>query len=81
MITDQQAMTFALAEARNALAHDDVPVGAVVIHNDTIIASRHNERELRNDPTAHAEVLALRDAANHPRGDLRAVHDVRWRTY
>jgi tRNA(adenine34) deaminase len=64
MITDQQAMTFALAEARNALAHDDVPVGAVVIHNDVIIASRHNERELRNDPTAHAEVLALRDAAN-----------------
>ena len=64
MITDQQAMTFALAEARNALAHDDVPVGAIVIHNDTIIASRHNERELRNDPTAHAEILALRDAAN-----------------
>ncbi len=64
MITDQQAMSFALAEARNALAHDDVPVGAIVIHNDTIIASRHNERELRKDPTAHAEVLALRDAAN-----------------
>ena len=64
MITDQEAMTFALAEARNALAHDDVPVGAVVIHNNVIIASRHNERELRNDPTAHAEILALRDAAN-----------------
>ena len=63
MITDQQAMTFALAEARNALAHDDVPVGAIVIHNDTVIASRHNERELRNDPTAHAEILALQDAA------------------
>ncbi|TRZ82126.1 MAG: nucleoside deaminase [Actinobacteria bacterium] len=57
-------MTFALAEARNALAHGDVPVGAVVIHNDVIISSRHNERELRNDPTAHAEILALRDAAN-----------------
>ena len=64
MFTDQQAMTIALAEARNALAHDDVPVGAIVIHNDTIISSRHNERELRNDPTAHAEILALRDAAN-----------------
>jgi tRNA(adenine34) deaminase len=64
MISDHQAMTFALAEARNALAHDDVPVGAVVIHNNVIIASRHNERELRNDPTAHAEILALRDAAN-----------------
>jgi len=63
MINDHDAMTFALAEARNALAHDDVPVGAVAIHNDTIIASRHNERELCNDPTAHAEVLVLRNAA------------------
>ena len=64
MITNDDAMTFALAEARNALAHGDVPVGAVVIHNDVIISSRHNERELRSDPTAHAEILALRDAAN-----------------
>ena len=59
MITNDDAMNFALAEARLALAHDDVPVGAIVIHNDVIIASRHNERELRNDPTAHAEILAL----------------------
>ena len=64
MISNQDAILFALAEARNALTHDDVPVGAVVIHNDVVIASRHNERELRNDPTAHAEILALRDAAN-----------------
>jgi len=64
MISDQDAILFALAEARNALTHDDVPVGAVVIHNHVVIASRHNERELRNDPTAHAEILALRDAAN-----------------
>ena len=64
MISDQDAILFALGEARNALAHDDVPVGAVVIHDDVVIASRHNERELRNDPTAHAEILALRDAAN-----------------
>ncbi len=64
MITHDDALNFALAEARLALAHDDVPVGAIVIHNDVIIASRHNERELRNDPTAHAEILALRDAAN-----------------
>ena len=64
MITNDDAMTYALAEARNALAHGDVPVGAVVIHNDVIISSRHNERELRSDPTAHAEILALRDAAN-----------------
>ena len=64
MISNQDAILFALAEARNALTHDDIPVGAVVIHNDVVIASRHNERELRNDPTAHAEILALRDAAN-----------------
>ena len=54
----------ALAEARSAMHHGDVPVGAVVIHNGTVIASRHNEREQRQDPTAHAEILALRDAAN-----------------
>ena len=56
-------MQRALAEARAALEHDDVPVGAVVVHHDVVIAARHNERELHNDPVAHAEVLALRDAA------------------
>ena len=56
-------MGLALDEARAALAHDDVPVGAVVIRNGEVIARRHNERELTGDPTAHAEVLALRDAA------------------
>lgn len=56
-------MELALAEARHALSHDDVPVGAVVVLDGEVIASRHNERELRNDPTAHAETLALRDAA------------------
>jgi len=57
------AMRIALEEARAALAHGDVPVGAVVLRGDEVIARRHNERELTNDPTAHAEVLALRDAA------------------
>ena len=57
------AMRIALDEARAALAHGDVPVGAVVVRNGQVIASRHNERELTSDPTAHAEVLALRDAA------------------
>ena len=57
------AMRTALEQARAALAHDDVPVGAVVVHQGHVIAARHNERELRSDPTAHAEVLALRDAA------------------
>ncbi|MEY2968926.1 MAG: hypothetical protein RIQ64_1553 [Actinomycetota bacterium] len=60
---DESAMRDALGEARMALAHGDVPVGAVVVHNGEIIASRHNEREKLGDPTAHAEVLALRDAA------------------
>ena len=58
-------MGIALDEARAALEHDDVPVGAVVIRIDTgeVLARRHNERELTNDPTAHAEILAVRDAA------------------
>lgn len=56
-------MRAALGEARAALAHDDVPVGAVVVRGGEIIAARHNERELAGDPTAHAEILALRDAA------------------
>ena len=58
-------MAVALAEARAALGHHDVPVGAVVVHRGEVIAARHNERELTNDPVAHAEVLALRDAALH----------------
>lgn len=60
---DVQFMKLALAEARQAETHGDVPVGAVVIRSGEVIASRHNERELTGDPTAHAEILALRDAA------------------
>ncbi|MEL6985541.1 MAG: tRNA adenosine(34) deaminase TadA [Actinomycetota bacterium] len=56
-------MRLAMLEAARATEHDDVPVGAVVIRDGMVIASRHNERELTGDPTAHAEVLALRDAA------------------
>ena len=56
-------MRAALDEARAALAHDDVPVGAVIVRDGEVIAARHNERELTGDPTAHAELLALRDAA------------------
>ena len=56
-------MRAALDEARAAPDHHDVPVGAVVLRAGEIIAARHNERELTGDPTAHAEVLALRDAA------------------
>jgi tRNA(adenine34) deaminase len=57
-------MAQALAEARAALEHHDVPVGAVVVHDGRVIAARHNERELTHDPAAHAEILALRDAAH-----------------
>ena len=59
----EEAMHRALDEARIASASGDVPVGAVVVHDGRIIAARHNEREVTSDPTAHAEVLALRDAA------------------
>jgi tRNA(adenine34) deaminase len=62
-LTDDQAMRLALQEAAAAIAHDDVPIGAVVVCNGAVIAARHNERELTGDPTAHAEVLAIRDAA------------------
>ena len=60
---DLAAMRAALDEARAAEVHGDVPVGAVVVRDGVIIAARHNERELTGDPTAHAEVLAMRDAA------------------
>ncbi len=56
-------MVLALTEADLALAHGDVPVGAVVLCEGKVVARRHNEREQLQDPTAHAEVLALRDAA------------------
>jgi tRNA(adenine34) deaminase len=62
-VTDDELMGLAIAEARQATDHGDVPVGAVIIRNGDLLASRHNERELTGDPTAHAEVLAIRDAA------------------
>ena len=60
---DAGAMLLALAEARLAPAHGDVPVGAVVVVDGAVVASAHNERELRQDPIAHAETLALQRAA------------------
>jgi tRNA(adenine34) deaminase len=63
-VTDADAMAVALADARTALDHHDVPIGAAVLAADgTVIATGHNERELHNDPTAHAEMVAIRDAA------------------
>ena len=60
---DTAAMAYALEQAALALAHHDVPVGAVIVVDGMIVAARHNERELTGDPTAHAEILAIRDAA------------------
>ena len=73
-LDDVRFMRLALAEAHLALVHDDVPIGAVAVVGETVVGSAHNERELRSDPTAHAEVLALRAAAQHL-GRWR-LHDV-----
>ena len=62
-LTDDAAMRVALEEALAAGGHGDVPIGAVVVRAGEVIARRHNERQLTGDPTAHAEVLALRDAS------------------
>ncbi len=60
---DGTYMREALAEARAAASHDDVPIGAVVARDGTVVARGHNRREIDRDPTAHAEILALRAAA------------------
>src|SRR3712207_219174 len=60
---DEYFMRLALREAERALEHDDVPIGAVVVRDGEVLGAGHNERELREDPTAHAEILALREAA------------------
>jgi tRNA(adenine34) deaminase len=65
---DEYFMRLALREAERALDHDDVPIGAVVVHGGEVIAAARNERELRGDPTAHAEILALREASAHLSG-------------
>lgn len=62
-IGDEQVMQLALEEARRCLDHDDVPIGAVVTREGEVLAAAGNERESANDPTAHAEILALRAAA------------------
>ena len=60
---DEYFMRLALREAERALDHDDVPIGCVIVHSGEVIAAARNERELRGDPTAHAEILALREAS------------------
>ena len=56
-------MERAIVEAAAAAAHDDVPIGAVVVRDGEVLGAAGNERELRGDPTAHAEILALREAS------------------
>jgi tRNA(adenine34) deaminase len=60
---DERIMRLALEMARGCLDHDDVPIGAIVTRDAEVLAAAGNQRELANDPTAHAEILALRAAA------------------
>ena len=60
---DEYFMRLALREAEAALEHDDVPIGAIIVREGEVVGAGRNERELRQDPTAHAEVLALREAS------------------
>jgi tRNA(adenine34) deaminase len=62
-LDDEALMRRALEEARGCLEHDDVPIGAVVARDGGVVSAAGNERELRGDPTAHAEILALRAAS------------------
>jgi tRNA(adenine34) deaminase len=60
---DDYFMRLAMREAQLALEHEDVPIGAVLVRDGEVVAAAHNERELRQDPTAHAEIVVLRQAA------------------
>ena len=88
MASDQDMvyMQKALLEAQAAAQADEVPVGAVVVYEDKVIGRAHNQRELLDDPTARAEMLALTQAASYlglnakslrmavERGDVQALH-------
>jgi tRNA(adenine34) deaminase len=60
---DEQYMRIAIAQAQIAEENGDVPIGAVIVHNNKIIAKAYNQREQLQDPTAHAEIIALTQAA------------------
>jgi tRNA(adenine34) deaminase len=76
---EEYFMRLALREATRALDHDDVPIGAVVVRSGEVIGAGHNERELRSDPTAHAEMIALREAAR-TLGSWRVLESVMYVT-
>ena len=69
-VEDQHFMDLALAQAALAAQMGEVPVGAVVVHEGEVIAQAHNRREVDSDPTAHAELIAMREAAQRL-GDWR----------
>jgi len=62
MINDQKWMQIAIAEAKKANKEDEIPVGAIIVRNDELIAQSHNQPIVTNDPSAHAEIQALRIA-------------------
>lgn len=62
---DAYFMREALREAKMALAENEVPIGCVIVHNNDIIARAHNQREKLNDPTAHAEMIAITQASSY----------------
>ena len=64
MLSDEDFMREALKEAQKAFEEDEVPIGAVIVQNGEILAKAHNLREKLNDPTAHAELIAIRLAAD-----------------
>jgi len=69
-MTHDHYMRMALAEAEQALAENEVPVGAVIVQGERVIGAAHNQREMLHDPTAHAEMIAITQAASHL-GDWR----------
>ena len=70
---DDHFMRLALQQAQQAQAEDEVPVGAIILHQDRIIAAAYNQREQLHDPTAHAEMIAITQAAEAI-GDWRLEH-------
>src|SRR5438067_10946555 len=63
-MTHEHYMRLALAEAEQAPAENEVPIGAVIVQSERVIAAAHNQREMLHDPTAHAEMIAITQAAS-----------------
>lgn len=61
---DEYFMKLAIEEGKKAYALGEIPIGAILVHNNQIISRHHNRRELDHDATAHAEVLVIREACN-----------------